>query len=229
MKLLLIEDDETLCRNMKDHLSQEGYLVDACETGDDGLFYALQPDGGYDLAIIDRMLPVIDGLTILKAMREKGNQIPVILITGMSGLQDKINGLDNGADDYLVKPFHLSELSARIRAMARRPATYTEQKQLHYQDLTLDLARKELCCGEERIALTPKEYNLMCAFLEAPDALHSRNHLMARGWESNHAVEPGNVDNYIYFLRKRLRALGSSCQITAVYGAGYLLEAAHDS
>ncbi len=105
MKILLIEDDKNLCNMIKQQLTKENYIVDACTSGEDGMIYALNPDNGYALAIIDRMLPVIDGLTIIKAMRKKLISIPVIIITGMSELNDKIDGLDNGADDYLVKPF----------------------------------------------------------------------------------------------------------------------------
>ena len=109
MKILLLEDDKYLCDNMKQQLTKEGYIVDACNDGEEGLLLALDRNNGYDLAVIDRMLPVIDGLAIIKAMRNKKMQIPIIIITGMSELQDKIEGLDNGADDYLTKHFQISE------------------------------------------------------------------------------------------------------------------------
>ena len=179
-------------------------------------------------AIIDRMLPVIDGLTIIKAMRKKMISIPVIIITGMSELNDKIDGLDNGADDYLVKPFHIPELSARIRALTRRPMVISEKSHLQYHDLSLNLCRKELSCNENTIPLTPKEFLLMCAFLEKPDTILTRKQLMQKVWETDAPIEQGNVDNYVYFLRKRLRILGSGCSITASYGSGYLLEVCHD-
>ena len=127
MKILLIEDDLNLCTTIKNQLSKDGFLVDVCNTGDEAFLYAVNPDIDYDLAIIDRMLPVVDGLTIIKAMRQKGIQIPIIIITGMSELDDKIEGLDNGADDYLIKPFHVKELSARIRALNRRPVQIKEK------------------------------------------------------------------------------------------------------
>jgi len=122
MKILLLEDDKYLCGNIKQQLTKEGYIVDACNDGEEGFLLALDQGNSYDLAVIDRMLPVIDGLAIIKAMRNKKIQIPVIIITGMSELQDKIEGLDNGADDYLTKPFHISELSARIRALTSSAA-----------------------------------------------------------------------------------------------------------
>lgn len=154
--------------------------------------------------------------------------IPVIIITGMSELNDKIDGLDNGADDYLVKPFHIPELSARIRALTRRPAVISEKSSLQYHDLSLSLGRKELSCNENTIPLTPKEFLLMCAFLEKPDTILTREQLMQKVWETDAPIEQGNVDNYVYFLRKRLRTLNSGCSITASYGSGYLLEVCHD-
>ena len=227
MKVLLIEDDQTLCSTIKQQLIKENYVVDACTSGEDGMIYALNPDNGYALAIIDRMLPVIDGMTIIKAMRKKQISIPVIIITGMSELHDKIDGLDNGADDYLVKPFHISELSARIRALTRRPAIISEKCCLQYHDLSLNLDKKELSCNKNTIPLTPKEFLLMCAFLEKPDTILTRDQLMQKVWETNAPIMQANVDNYVYFLRKRMKALHSGCSITASYGSGYLLEVCH--
>jgi two-component system response regulator ArlR len=140
MKILLIEDDTQLCMTIKEQLTKEGYIVDTCNAGDEAFLYAVDPDNDYDLAIIDRMLPIIDGLSIIKAMRQKNIQIPVIIITGLSELNDKIEGLDNGADDYLIKPFHIKELSARIRALVRRPPQIKENLTLEIDDLSLNLA-----------------------------------------------------------------------------------------
>lgn len=132
MKLLLIEDDIDLCQNIKKQLSRAGYLVDIFDNGEDGFVCALNSADSYDLAIIDRMLPVIDGLSIVKAMRNKNIHIPVIVITGMSEIIDRIEGLDGGADDYLVKPFHISELCARVRALTRRPVQMIHTESLSY-------------------------------------------------------------------------------------------------
>ena len=146
----------------------------------------------------------------------------------MSELNDKIDGLDNGADDYLVKPFHIPELSARIRALTRRLNIISEKSSLHYHDLSLNLDRKELSCNKNTIPLTPKEFLFMCAFLEKPNTILTREQLMQKVWETDAPIEQGNVDNYVYFLRKRLRTLNSGCSITASYGSGYLLEVCHD-
>lgn len=228
MKILLIEDDKNLCMTIKKQLCKEGFIVDINNTGDEAFLYAINQDNDYDLAIVDRMLPVIDGLSIIKAMRQKGIQIPIIIITGMSELDDKIEGLDSGADDYLIKPFHIKELSARIRALIRRPPQIKENISLEFNDLSLNLANRQLYCNNTSLLLTPKEFNLIQIFLSSPGIIFSRDQLIQKAWETSVEVEPGNVDNYIYFLRKRLRTLKSKCYINAVYGSGYTLEVNHD-
>lgn len=229
MKILLIEDDRNLCDNMKQQLTKEGYIVDSCYDGEEGLLLALDRNGTYDVAIIDRMLPIIDGMTIIKAMRNKSLQTPIIIITGMSELHNKIEGLDNGADDYLTKPFHISELSARIRALTRRPAVIMEKDRLSYHNLFLNPISRQLACRDNCLILTPTEFHLMSAFLEKPVTLLTREHLIQKVWETDAFIEPGNLDNYIYFLRKRIRTLESDCVISSVYGSGYLLEVTHDT
>lgn len=229
MKILLLEDDKYLCDNMKQQLTKEGYIVDACNDGEEGFLLALDRNNGYDLAVIDRMLPVVDGLSIIKAMRNKKMQIPIIIITGMSELQDKIEGLDNGADDYLTKPFHISELSARIRALTRRPAVLAEKSCLSFHDLSLDISKRQLVCKSNHLALTPTEFHLMGIFLEKPEIVLTREQLIQKVWETDTAVESKNLDNYIYFLRKRLRTVGSECVLSSVYGSGFILEVNHDT
>ena len=130
------------------------------------MLYALNKDYGYDLALVDRMLPIIDGLTIIKAMRRKDIQIPVIIITGMSALDDRIDGLDGGADDYLVKPFHIRELLARIRALTRRSKEIHDDVILTYGDLQFDREIRELTCHEQKLDLTGKEAELLYTFIE---------------------------------------------------------------
>lgn len=228
MKILLVEDDPYLCKTIKSQLSKEGFLVDICTTGDEAFLYAVNQHNTFDLAIIDRMLPVIDGLSIIKAMRQKGIQIPIIIITGMSQLDDKVEGLDSGADDYLTKPFHIKELSARIRALIRRPSQIKENTTLTFHDLSLNFATQQLCCKNTSLLLTPREFNLIQIFLSSPGTIISREQLIQKAWGMNAEVEPGNVDNYIYFLRKRLKALNSKCYINSVYGSGYTLEVKHD-
>ncbi|MCI8504811.1 MAG: response regulator transcription factor [Lachnospiraceae bacterium] len=224
MKILLLEDDLELCNIMQLELEKKGYTVDSCNDGETAMLYALNTDYSYDLAIIDRMLPVIDGLTIIKAMRAKEISIPVIIITGMSALDDRIEGLDGGADDYLVKPFHVRELLARVRALTRRPAQIKTNDILTFVDLTFNKTNRELRCEDKQLLLTAKESELLYVLMQNPETLFSREQLILKIWGTSSDVEPGNVDNYISFLRKRFKELQSACKIKTVYGAGYKLE-----
>ncbi len=221
MKILLLEDDLDLCRSIRDVLIKNGYTVDACNDGETAMLYALNKDCGYELAIVDRMLPVIDGLTIIKAMRRKGIRIPVIIITGMSAVDDRIDGLDGGADDYLVKPFHIRELMARIRALTRRSGNTQESELLAYADLQFDRENRRLICNGHELDLSAKETDLMYTLMKQPDTTFSREQLILTVWGIDSDISPGNVDNYISFLRKRLKELGSCCVIKTVYGTGY--------
>ena len=225
MKILLIEDDMELCGSIQEELQKAGYVVDCCYDGETAMIHALNREYGYDLAVIDRMLPVVDGLTIIKAMRSKQIQIPVIIITGMSELQNKVEGLDSGADDYLSKPFHMEELSARIRALTRRPANLSRERSLSFHDISLDMTKRLLTGPKSSVTLTPTEFHLIQVFLDQPGTLLTREQLIQKVWETDASVETGNLDNYIYFLRKRIRTVASSCVLSSVYGSGYILEA----
>lgn len=224
MKILLVEDDVALSEIIQEELEKHGYLVDVCHDGETAMLYALRKELAYDLAILDRMLPIIDGLTILKAMRRKHIHIPVILITGMSAIDERIEGLDSGADDYLVKPFHMKELLARVRACSRRPTALQKEACFKYADLTLDSEAHTLKKGDKQVLLTGKETQLMEVFIRKPDTVFGKEMLILKIWGTSSTVEPGNVDNYISFLRKRLRTLKSICEIKTIYGVGYKLE-----
>ena len=224
MKLLILEDDRELCSEIERELKNNGYIVDACHDGEMGMQFALNKEYAYDLVIVDRMLPYVDGLTIIKAMREKGIQIPAIIITGMTALNDRIDGLDGGADDYLSKPFHMKELLARIRALTRRPAELVDFHKLTYADLCLDSENRTVSTQSHSIVLTANETKLLTIFIQKPNMLFHREYLLQKVWGTSSDVELGNVDNYISFLRKRLRELKSCCEIKTVYGAGYKLE-----
>ena len=224
MKILLVEDDAELCSVIQKALEKEKYIVDCVSDGETAMFYALNTEYAYDLAIIDHMLPVIDGLTIIKAMRKKGIRIPVIIITAMDALDNRIEGLDGGADDYLVKPFHIRELSARVRALIRRPADLQLSGKLQYGDLTFDKESRKLSSDGKSVQLTARETELFSVLIQSPEKLFNREQLVLKIWGTSSEVEAGNVDNYISFLRKRLRELNSFCKITTVYGAGYKLE-----
>ena len=178
MRVLLVEDDLNLSAVIAEQLQKEGYLTDCCEDGELALSYALNPEYTYDIVLLDRMLPIIDGLTVLKAMRQKQIWTPVIVITGLGELDDKIDGLDCGADDYLVKPFHIKELLARMRALIRRPADIVEKSVLVAFDLTFDTQLLRLSYQSHSVLLTQKEADLLAVFLENPDKTHSREQLL---------------------------------------------------
>ena len=227
MRVLLLEDDLILCDTIEQALGVEGYSVDSCHDGETAMLYALNTDSDYELAIVDRMLPIIDGLTIIKSMRRKGINVPVLIITGMSALDDRIDGLDGGADDYLVKPFHIRELLARVRALTRRPYEIRETNSLTYSDLSFDRVNRILRRGDQELTLTGKEAELLYHFMKTPKTLLTKEQLVLRVWGANSDVEPGNVENYISCLRKRLKELHSQCEIKTVYGTGYKLECSH--
>lgn len=224
MRLLLVEDDINLSATIAEQLQKQGYITDCCYDGEMALNYALNSEYSYDIILLDRMLPVIDGLTVLKAMRQKQIHTPVLIMTGLGELDDKIAGLDCGADDYLVKPFHIKELFARIRALTRRPSEIKERNTLSAYELELDSEHRQLKYRGKSVMLTQKESDLISVFLEKPDKTHNRNELLWKVWGGNTEVEDGNVDNYIHFLRKRLKELGCKVGIKTIYGAGYRLE-----
>ena len=178
MRVLLLEDDLNLCDTIEEALGKESYSVDSCHDGETAMLYALNTDLGYELAIVDRMLPIIDGLTIIKSMRRKGINIPVIIITGMSALDDRIDGLDGGADDYLVKPFHVRELLARVRALTRRPYEMKETNILTYADLTFDRINRLLQKGSQSLTLTAKETELLYSLMRTPETQLTKEQLM---------------------------------------------------
>lgn len=222
MRLLIIEDDTALCDALSIQLKSSGYDVDICHSGEDALFYALSDS--YDVILLDRMLPVVDGLTVLSSIRRNKIYTPVIIMTAMSGIHDRIEGLDCGADDYIVKPFDTQELMARIRALVRRPRVMDEAETLSFSDLTLDPVRKELTAGEKTLSLSKRETALFEYFLRNRNQTLSRALLLSHIWGPDSDVEDGNLDNYIHFARKRLTALGSRVKIVTVHGTGYRME-----
>ena len=205
MKILLLEDDIELCNAIQDELQKARYMVDCCHDGETAMIHALNIEYCY-------------------AMRRKGIAIPVIIITGMSELNDRIEGLDNGADDYLVKPFHIPELLARIRALIRRPAEIRQHASTSFCDLSFNQTEHILSCGTNSLLLTARESEVLSVFISRPQSLISREQLIYKIWGTDTDIVPGNVDNYISFLRKRLREIGSGCEIKTVYGSGYRLE-----
>lgn len=222
MRLLLIEDDVELCDAIAVHLKKEGYETDICNDGTDALYYVSAAN--HDLIILDRMLPGLDGLAILEKLRGKGITIPVIMVTAMNGINDRIDGLDTGADDYLVKPFAIEELLARIRALLRRPRKIASTDNLQYGDITFDAKTYTVARGEKSITLSKREGALLEYFLLNKDRILTREQILNRVWGMDNFVEDGNIDNYIFLLRRRLKALDTGTMIKTVHGIGYQLE-----
>lgn len=227
MRILIIEDDSALCEALSIQLKSVGYETDCCLSGEDALYYALQ--NSYDIILLDRMLPVMDGLSLLHAIRKQDIHTPVIMMTAMAGISDRIEGLDGGADDYLVKPFDTRELMARIRALARRPGTLQAVNELSFCDLTLDVTRQELVCNNHTISLSKRETALFEYLIRNKNQILSRPMLLSHIWGPDSEVENGNLDNYIHFARKRLKSLGSTVQIKTIHGIGYRMEDIHAS
>ena len=221
MKLLLIEDDEKLCELLLFQLEKEKHEVDVCHDGRDGLDFFLQD--AYDLVLLDRMLPTMNGLLVLKKARSAGITTPVILITALGELYDRIEGLDSGADDYIVKPFEFEELLARIRCVTRRSLMLSGQAdgRLTYHDISW--AVRDMCLSgpSGTCTLSKHEGDLLEAFLHTPGQTLARDTLLLKVWGPDSDVETGNLDNYIHFLRRRLKSVESTLQIKTVRGVGY--------
>lgn len=243
MRILLAEDDKMLNHTLKYQLEKQGFTVDTCFDGDEALYFIRE--GIHDIILLDRMLPYMDGIHILKTIRNENITTPVIFITALGELQDKVTGLNLGADDYLVKPFAFEELLARIHCITRRPAKVIRQDALSFGDICYLPEDKVLMQSsipdaslfnsplsdsflsdsshESGLSLSGREGNLMEALLRGQGQTISREILLSKVWGIDHEVENGNLDNYIHFLRRRLRTLKSHVQIETIRGIGYRL------
>lgn len=222
MRILIIDDDGQLCQNLTYQLRKNGMDADVCLNGEDGLSAAKKDI--YDLILLDRMLPGLSGTEVLSAIREDGIHTPVILITALGDISQRVQGLDAGADDYLVKPIAFEELMARIRSVQRRPRDLIAGQILQFHDVTLDINSKILSCNGESCSLSRKEGDLLEIFLRYPGRILARNQILTRVWGIDTEIEDGNLDNYIHFLRRRLKSVHSSLSIRTARGIGYCLE-----
>lgn len=222
MRLLLVEDDEKLSESLTFQLKKEGFSIDCCRDGEEALYYIEQ--NIHDLILLDRMLPLLSGTEVLQIMRKNQNQTPVILITALGTVDDKITGLDLGADDYLVKPFAFEELMARIRCVFRRPRKLKLGEQLSFQDIVCHPEESTLTGPGGSCSMSRREQDLLEFFLRNPGQTLSRTLLLTRVWGMDSDVEEGNLDNYIHFLRRRLKTVGSAVRITTIRGVGYRME-----
>ncbi len=222
MRILLVEDDPSLCDAAAYWLRARGYEVDCCKDGEEAAWY--MKEGSFDCILLDRMLPHIDGLTLLSQLRARRDFTPVILVTALGSLSDKLSGLDGGADDYLVKPFEMEELEARIRTVTRRGRTESLTGRLFFADLSYEPETCRLCGPAGEAILSRKEGQVLETLLRSAKNALPRETVIRRVWGIDSDVEATNLDNYIHFLRRRLKALNSRARISNVWGVGFLLE-----
>ncbi len=222
MRILLVEDEVALSDALVQIFHKNKYIVDACYDGESGLDNALS--GIYDIIVLDVMLPRMNGIDVLREIRRNKLNTPVLLLTARDTVQDKVAGLDVGADDYMTKPFSSEELLARIRSLSRRNASVMFENVLQWADLTLNLATYELFCGESSFKLGLKEFSMMELFLKNGSRILTKETLILKIWGYESDAENNNVEVYVSFLRKKLQHLKSRVSIKTVRGVGYCLE-----
>ncbi|NLV75344.1 MAG: response regulator transcription factor [Chloroflexi bacterium] len=221
MRILVAEDEVEIAKALKVMLERNRYSVDTVHNGIDALDYITTI--AYDAIVLDIMMPGMDGFEVLAQARAKGVTTPVLFLTAKGQLEDRVAGLNAGADDYLPKPFATSELIARVKALTRRSDTYTPVI-ISFGDIRLDCNAYELSCGGEVVRLNNKEYQMMELFMRHPHQLFSTEHLMERIWDLDSEAEIDVVWTYIGFLRRKLKQLGAGVEIRTVRGAGFSLE-----
>ena len=221
MKILLAEDESALLEAVADILRYHKYIVDTVDNGGDAYDYALY--GDYDGIILDIMMPKKDGLTVLSELRENGCKTPVLLLTAKTQVEDRIRGLDAGADDYLPKPFDMGELLARVRAILRRREEFRPDL-LQYGDLTLDVRSGTISSGEHSVPLPKQEYRLMEQLMLNHAIYLSSEDLLEKAWGFNSEADINSVWLYISYLRKRLSSINSAVEIISKRNYGYKLE-----
>lgn len=221
MRILLAEDDKNLNKTLTDRLIHHGFDVDSCFDGEEALYYATQ--NIHDVILLDRMLPLMEGTEVLIKIRKNNINIPVIIITALGTLTDKVTGLNLGADDYLVKPFALEELLARIQCVTRRSPLLHMEQNIRLFDINYDTTNGILHGPIGTQTLSNREGTLLEVFLRKQNQTISRTTLLLKVWGPDSDVEEGNLDNYIHFLRRRLKGVGSSIQLKTIRGVGYCL------
>jgi two-component system OmpR family response regulator len=221
MRILIVEDDAETSAFVAQGLTQAGHQVSISADGRDGLFQATS--GEFEAIVLDRMLPGLDGLALIKALRAAGDTTPVLMLTAVGGIADRVEGLECGADDYLVKPFAFSELAARLNALARRPAQRTEPHHLKVADIVLDLDRRSVERSGQRVYLQPREFALLAELMRNPRRVMTRTMLLERVWDFDFDPKTNIVETHLSRLRSKLNAGFDEDAIETVRGAGYMI------
>ena len=226
MRILMVEDEKYMAEAIAQVLKKNNYSVDLVYNGEDGLDYGLS--GIYDIIILDIMLPKMDGINVLKELRKNNIQTPVILLTAKGETEDKVNGLDSGADDYLAKPFYTDELLARLRALGRRNTELIKDGILKYGDIKLNPYTLQVECGSKEIELTLKESQLLELLIKRNGMIASKENIIEKLWGYDTDAEDNRVEIHVSLLRKKLAQLDSSVYIHTIRGAGYVLKTIKD-
>ena len=221
MRVLIAEDEFELAKGLKFLLEKNKFSVDVVHDGAAAL--ECFGTGSYDVIVLDIMMPKVDGLKVLKTIRRTGSGVPILMLTAKGEVEDRVQGLEAGADDYLPKPFATREFIARVKALSRRNTAYAEAV-LEFGDVRLDCNRYELSCGDVSVRLNNKEFHLMELFMRHPHFVFSTSHLMDKIWGQDSEADLNVVWTYVGFIRKRLKQVGGGVEIRTARGAGYSLE-----
>lgn len=221
MKILIVEDEVRLADAIAEIVKEEGFDADIVNDGESGIDFGMS--GEYELIVLDVMLPKCSGFEVVKALREEKKDIPILMLTAKSETEDKVTGLDRGADDYMTKPFDSKELLARIRALLRRQGNVVDNT-LSYADMVLDLSTRELSRNGRSIRLGYKEFEVLRVLIQNSNQLTSKEDLIIKVWGIDSDVEDNNVEAFISFLRKKFFHLNSNVGIKTVRKVGYQLE-----
>ncbi len=222
MQILVVEDEKKIANFLRRGLLEEGYMVDLAGDGAEALFKL--DINEYDLVILDLMIPKVDGIAVCRKIREEDTNIPIVILTAKDSIEDKVAGLDAGADDYLAKPFSFEELCARIRALLRRGKNATPTV-LTFDNLTLDPATRAANRGDRTIYLTTREYALLEYFMRYPNIVLTKTRLLEHVWDYNYEGFSNVVETYIKYLRKKLNSDPKDCElIHTLRGTGYILK-----
>ena len=222
MKILIVEDEAHTGEYLRQGLREAGYFVELARNGVDGLHEA--KEGGYDLLILDVMLPGIDGWSLLQSLRRKNQRVPVLFLTARDSVEDRVKGLELGADDYLIKPFSFSELLARVKSILRRGAAMQEATSLEVADLHLDLVRRRVTRGGQRVDLTAKEFGLLELFMRRCGEVLPRTLIASKVWDINFDSDSNVIDVAVRRLRAKIDDGFDTKLLQTVRGMGYVLE-----